>query len=302
MAFLALLVANIPLMLCMPLAADAVLYDLQARTALTGGVLYRDIVEPNLPGIVWCHMAIRLLMGWSEFALKWVDLVIVGGIVALLLRLVAVVHGRRTVAVDCVLAAAAMVMCGFYFSTPEWVHCQRDIWLMLPAMLALTLRIARLRLDRGDETPLNLMLPGLIEGLLWAMAFWIKPFVAVPALSAVAITMLLARRTLIRPGRWVACDVSGLLAGGLLIGAAGSLWLIATGAWPHFWRWPSAGIPCTSPTAASAGHWPNTSPCRAISPRGAWSTAWPFRSPSGPSGRRFSRSAPVRRKLSRPRS
>ncbi|QDT54365.1 hypothetical protein Pan44_23980 [Caulifigura coniformis] len=217
-----LVIANVPLMLCMPLPADAALYDLQAKTALTGGILYRDIVEPNLPGIVWCHMAIRSAFGWSEAALKWVDLVVVAGIVSLLLRLIG-----RTSPGQSVLAAFAFVAVGFYCSTPEWVHCQRDIWLMLPALGAFSIRVRRLTRPGGPAS--QGFLSSLIEGALWACAFWIKPYVAVPAAAAVAAS-LLGRRSL----HEMVLDISGVLAGGAIIGAAGSTWMIATGVWPHF--------------------------------------------------------------------
>jgi hypothetical protein len=219
-----LVVANVPLMLCMPLPADAVLYDLQARTALSGGLLYRDIVEPNLPGIVWCHMAIRSLFGWSEAALKWVDLFVVAGIVSLLIRL-----AGRTTTSQSALAGFAFAAIGFYCSTPEWVHCQRDIWLMLPALGAFTLRAARLR--RVPDSPRRTFLSSVIEGTLWACAFWIKPYVAVPALAAIVMSLAIGRS---RVRGHVLADVAGVLVGGALVGALGSAWLIATGVWPHF--------------------------------------------------------------------
>src|SRR5690606_6292406 len=156
-----LVIANVPLMLCMPLPADAALYDLQAKTALTGGILYRDIVEPNLPGIVWCHMAIRSAFGWSEAALKWVDLVVVAGIISLLLRLICKASPRHSV-----LSGFAFVAVGFYCSAPEWVHCQRDIWLMLPALGAFSLRVWRLTRPGGPAS--RNFFSSLIEGALWA--------------------------------------------------------------------------------------------------------------------------------------
>jgi hypothetical protein len=221
-----LVIANVPLMLCMPLPADAALYDLQAKTALTGGLLYRDIVEPNLPGIVWCHMVIRSLFGWSEAALKWVDLFIVAGIVSLLLRIIG-----RTTTTQSALAGFAFVAIGFYCSTPEWVHCQRDIWLMLPALGAFTLRVRRLQ--GGDGPARRAFFSSILEGVLWATAFWIKPYVAVPAIAAIAMSIVVYRNT---QARTVIADVAGVFVGGAFIGAVGSAWLIATGVWPHFWE------------------------------------------------------------------
>jgi hypothetical protein len=69
-----------------------------------------------------------------------------------------------------------------------------------------------------------------LEGLLWAAAFWIKPFVAVPALAC---WLAAARR--VGLGRWLAVDGVSWVAGGLLGGAAGCAWLFATGAWTEFW-------------------------------------------------------------------
>lgn len=236
LAVVALLVANVPLMLCMPLAADAVLYDLQAKTALSGGVLYRDIVEPNLPGIVWCHMAIRSLFGWNELALKIVDLGLVAGIIALLARFVSRCAMGQPPLVGTTLAAFVFVAIGFYCSTPEWVHCQRDIWLMLPALTAFTLRARRVTEANGQPTLGTVFLPCLVEGTLWACAFWIKPYVAVPALAAIAMSFSFLARRGLRPWRWIAMDLTGILCGGAIIGAAGSAWLITSGVWPHFWE------------------------------------------------------------------
>src|SRR5262245_16523452 len=75
---LAFLTAGFPLFLCMPLWADATLYDLCALNLMQGGVLYRDILDTNLPGMVWLHLAIRSLLGWRSEVLRAVD----GGIVA----------------------------------------------------------------------------------------------------------------------------------------------------------------------------------------------------------------------------
>ncbi len=47
--FALFLMLCVPLFIRMPLATDVVLYDLQAQTALSGGTLYQDVFETNLP-------------------------------------------------------------------------------------------------------------------------------------------------------------------------------------------------------------------------------------------------------------
>jgi hypothetical protein len=116
------------------------------------------------------------------------------------------------------------------------VHCQRDIWFMLPALTAFTLRTRRVASANGEATTRAVFLPAVVEGTLWACAFWIKPYVAVPALAAIAMSHSFFARRGLRPWRWMALDLGGVLCGGALIGAAGSAWLIANSVWPHFWE------------------------------------------------------------------
>jgi hypothetical protein len=86
LTLLGLLVTAVPLFLCMPLCNDTTLWDLAARTVMRGGLLYRDLFETNLPGMLVPHVAVRSLFGWRWEALRAADLVMVGGIVALLVR------------------------------------------------------------------------------------------------------------------------------------------------------------------------------------------------------------------------
>ena len=235
----ALMIQSLPMMLCMPLTADPVMYDLQAQCALQGGILYRDIVEPNLPGVVWLHMAIRSSFGWSTMALRLVDLAILTGIVLLLLTW----HRSR----DCLSEKRsrnesiflALMLFWFYFGTSEWCHCQRDIWLLLPAMLALYLRrnqIAGMLTDTIANA--KTFRWGILEGIVWAVGFWLKPFIVIPAISVIALGVLvvykLQKMPLRKLGKRVLADFSGILLGGLLIGALGTGWLMQTGTWPYF--------------------------------------------------------------------
>ncbi|HET6575925.1 MAG TPA: hypothetical protein VFG68_20155 [Fimbriiglobus sp.] len=71
--------------------------------------------------------------------------------------------------------------------------------------------------------------PALLEGCLWGLAVWVKPHAIIPAM---VVWLLTAPR---RAGRRaVVADLLGNLAGGLLVGAAGVAYLVASGTWPYF--------------------------------------------------------------------
>ncbi|NLF72348.1 MAG: type IV toxin-antitoxin system AbiEi family antitoxin domain-containing protein [Candidatus Anammoximicrobium sp.] len=242
---LVLLVANVPLFLCMPLTDDAAMFDLQARNLLGGGVLYRDIVEPNLPGVIWIQAAVRATLGESSLALRALDL---------LLFTAWAVTSRHWLAVSGATRAAqtwlVLVLFVCYFSFSEWCHCQRDVWLLTVGLAALTLRrrqAERLRswAESGQreatgsepeqpgpaEARVGLVFVGwaLLEGLCWGVGVWLKPMIVVPAACCWMLSVLYVRqwrRTLV--------DLAGLVSGGLLAGGLGVAWLVWSGAWPHF--------------------------------------------------------------------
>jgi hypothetical protein len=222
-----LLVVHVPAFLCMPPDADVTAWDLCARTVRDGGVFYRDALDNNMPGMLWVQLAIRSLVGWSSEALRAVDLGVLAAVVVLLLGWL---PARCSAAAR---LGTAFVLAAFYLSTSEWCHCQRDPWMLLPALLALELR-RRQTLTLTGRPSTAFLLRSFGEGLLWAGAFWIKPFVAVPAL----LCWLAAARLIVRqPGRVRLLVLDGLLLvlGGLAAGAAGTAWLWATGAWADFW-------------------------------------------------------------------
>ncbi|HEY8504960.1 MAG TPA: hypothetical protein VIL46_10285, partial [Gemmataceae bacterium] len=72
------------------------------------------------------------------------------------------------------------------------------------------------------------------EGFCWGAAFWIKPHVGLVALAVWAVTLARVGGSAPGAGRRAAADALGLLAGGLLAGAPGVAWMVASGAWPHF--------------------------------------------------------------------
>jgi hypothetical protein len=213
-AIIAWIVLAGPLFLAMPLNSDTALFDVQARTVLDGGVAYRDIVEPNLPGALWIHMAIRSAVGWSSEAMRVVDLLVFGSI----LWLWSATFRRNSSALPMFLLAGAF----FYLTRNEWCHAQRDTWMLLPAGLAIALRFRR--------TPGQRILPAIMEGVCWGCAFWIKPHIAIPALAVILVDLRIqSPRAFVR-------DAAAVMLGGLLAAMPGIAWLIATGTWEHFWH------------------------------------------------------------------
>ena len=78
----------------------------------------------------------------------------------------------------------ATLLFAFYSSRWEWCQCQRDTWMLLPALAALQLRRIQVgRLRNPSVGPGRLLMGAIAEGAVWGAAFWIKPFVAVPALA-----------------------------------------------------------------------------------------------------------------------
>jgi len=254
-----LLVVHVPPFLRMGLDPDVTLWDLCARTVLAGGTFGRDAFENNLPGMLWLHLGLRAAFGWRPEVLRGADLLIVGAIVWLLVRSL-----PETLSAAARGGVAALLFI-FYFSTSEWCHCQRDTWMLLPALLAVRLRIVgwvggtSSLANRGRQPPGDaknpgadapgspiLLLPlknprsisadfarGLAEGLLWGAALWIKPFVAVPALACGLLSAVVARRSGTGAGR-IALDGLAVLFGGAVAGAAGIAWLWQSGTWPYF--------------------------------------------------------------------
>src|SRR5262245_61569347 len=113
-ALAVLLLVAVPLHLRMPLFADVIQYDISARVALKGGIPYRDVFDTNLPGMVWVHMAVRSLLGWSPEAFRLADLAVVLAIILLLVGWLRLLGRPAATQVW-----AAVLLYAFYFSTPN---------------------------------------------------------------------------------------------------------------------------------------------------------------------------------------
>jgi hypothetical protein len=214
---------NLPVFVRMGLDSDVCMYDLCARGIERGQVHYRDQVETNFPGVVWIHLAVRAVAGWSSEALRIFDVMLVGAAAWLL----AIWTPRGAPGARLFVVAVLMA---FYFSTTEWCHCQRDFWMLAPSLAALHLRMRRterMTLCRNES------ISAFLEGALWAVACWVKPFVAIPAVVCWLLSVLMLRRRSVS-WRRVMIDGAVFVAGGLAVGIAGAGWLLQTGAWPSF--------------------------------------------------------------------
>lgn len=216
-ALAALLTLGVPLFLRMPLTNDAEVYDLQAAVVRDGGILYRELLEPNLPGVVAIHLGVRSLFGESSEALRVFDLCVLSLTLWGAASLVRCSGGSWRAALWTVFALAAC-----YLSLSEWCHCQRDLWMLAPMLAACNLRLRRI-----------LSLPAwggaFVEGLLWGSAVWLKPYVVIPGLGVWMASVWLSpsfRRTM--------QDAACCLLGGVSVGIAGIGVMFATGCWPHF--------------------------------------------------------------------
>ena len=58
----------------MGLDCDTYAFDLYLHGMQEGKVLYRDMIENNLPGVMWVHGITRSLFGWSSVAMRAVDI------------------------------------------------------------------------------------------------------------------------------------------------------------------------------------------------------------------------------------
>jgi hypothetical protein len=227
LCLIAALGLGIPLFLRSPLWVDVTYHDMSARNIMWGGIHYRDIFETNFPGMVWAHIAIRSLFGWSSEAIRGADLVVVGGSVLLLTLWLRKVNLALTARVWFVFCAVS-----FYLFQSEFIHAQRDGWMLLPTVVALLLRCRQVERS-ADATRRSLFLWGIPEGMCWGCAIWIKPHCIVPAFFCWLVSFRRIDAGIAR--RPALFDFLGLLVGGSIVGGAGCLWLLKSGTWPYLW-------------------------------------------------------------------
>jgi hypothetical protein len=218
----ALLVIDIPLTVRRPLTADCTLFDLEWRNFTRGGVLYRDIFQTNPPGTLWIHGFTRTCFGNSSEALRWMDLFLVGSIVANL-----ALWMRRLQRSPVIAWGVVLVLIWLYGWQSIWCQCQRDLWMLAPCLMAVNQRWRR-HTD-PKRTSSRILLCSAIEGAWWGLAIWIKPFAIVPAVCVWIVDQLRAPQ----PARRTS-ECLGLLTGGVAVGALGIVWMCWAGCWPWF--------------------------------------------------------------------
>ena len=211
-----LLLLSTPLFLRMPLTNDTLLYDLQTRLFTEGAVPYRDVLEPNWPGVFWIQSAIRGIFGRSSEAMRAFDLACILATCGMS-RLLANKAGATIRGANWL----GLAFLAFYLGCSEWCHCQRDVWLLFPITLATWLRL--FRFGRA-LSPFGYCALAICDGAIWGAAIWLKPYAGLVALAVGFTTLPLVPR-----GR-LAIEIVGTLTGGATALLAGMAWLANTGA------------------------------------------------------------------------
>jgi hypothetical protein len=227
LALAGVLGAMVPLFLCMPPWIDTALFDMCAREVLRGEQPYRDFFLHGPPGMILAYSFVRSIVGWSSVGLRAADLAI--------LTLIGVLCGWRFLQASAAAWRRVLLLTLiylFYFSVGEWSHCQSDLWMLLPALLALALHLRMLPWSRPMAGR------AVLEGVAWGLAFLIKPFVVVPALCVFATDLGRYRQS---DRRAILTELAGVLFGGLMVGSAVVAWLRWTGNWPFFYEATFAG-------------------------------------------------------------
>jgi len=222
----ATLIVGVPLFICMPLWVDTTYHDMSARNILQGGLHYRDIFETNLPGMVWLHALVRPIVGWSSEAIRAVDFGVLSTIVWLLWVMLHRIGISR-----CGRVWFATGVMFFYLFETEFIHCQRDGWMLLPTVAAVVLR-SRQMARPAVTSSATIYWRAVLEGMLWACAVWIKPHAVVPGLF---VLLAGSRRLAGISAHKSLVDFGGILTGGLIVGGVGTIWLILDGTWPFLW-------------------------------------------------------------------
>jgi hypothetical protein len=229
MVILLMALAGLPLFLCRGQTIDSTFFDVCAQVVLSGKRPYDELFLHGPPGMLWPYALIRSLAGWRVETLRAVDITIVMLELALCVSLGLQGSGQTAARLW-----TFAILLGFYMSTTEWSHCETDVWMFLPAMSALWLRVRRVeQLKLGEETGLGALWT-VLEGVLWGLAFLMKPYVIIPAACA----WLAGVPALIRagvPARRMIVDLAAVVLGGLLVGAGTVGWLLSSGNWKGFW-------------------------------------------------------------------
>lgn len=238
-AVIVALVIGLPLFLRSPPWCDLTLYELAARNLLSGGVHYRDLFDTNLPGFVWLLTGLRWLFGPSPIVIRLADLLVVTGCV-ILIDCLAKWGGASKSSRWWALAGVAFL----YPYVGEEVHVQRDIWMALPVLSAVAIRLKRIEKMVKDSSLTNgsasnsfgkTFQDSFLEGVIWGMAVWLKPHALFMATGIWFLTIFRLSAGRSRPIKNALIDLCGNLCGGVIVGLCGLAWLIESGTWPDFW-------------------------------------------------------------------
>jgi len=207
-------------LLDIPLDRDEGGYGYAGQAILRGEVPYRDFLDHKPPGLFYLFtFAVMLVpptaVGLHIFLHVWNFLGLIA-IAVLARRIAGPAAGVWAAGIYALVTVAPSVQ-GFTASAEPLA--------IVPLVASLALAVTGTARSAGRRDALL-----VLSGVVAAIAFLIKPPVALPLLAAI----LLIRAE--GGGRWKR-DLGWWIAGGAMIGAIVASWVTAHGLWSEFWYW-----------------------------------------------------------------
>jgi hypothetical protein len=211
------------MMLAEPPGSDSYIFSIGGKMILAGKLPYKDFTDAKPPGIFYLYAGIESILGGSDLAIRFFDILYNIVILFFLYRIVVRATQNKNLA-----ALSVFVYALWYSSSAIWLTAQCETFAVLP--LLIIFNFAEHLVQRKTMSILNSLLTGILFGALGLILFSLK-FTLVLGLFAsllfISICSALSRRTLIT--LWTS-TISILILGSFLF----VIWLKATEGYENF--------------------------------------------------------------------